>query len=73
MTAEIITFPGVQRPTELTAIFEALRPLRGEAKVVATLRAGWTMKELGVRPEGLPPDMTPNLRRLVEMILTAPA
>ena len=73
MTTEIITFPGVKRPTELTEIIESLRPLRGEAAVVATLRAARTMKELGVRPEGLPADMNPHLRQLVELVITAPA
>ncbi len=66
MTAEIITFPGVKRPTEVTEIIEALRPLRGEAAVVAIIRAARTITEQGIRPEELPANT--DLRRFVELL-----
>ncbi len=62
MTATIIDFPVVKLPAE--------RPLRREDRLRyiydSAVNLAELMKELGLRPENLSPNMDPTRRRLVE-------
>ncbi len=62
MTATVIKFPVVKLPAE--------RPLRRKDRLRyiydSAVNLAELMKELGLRPENLSPNMDPTRRRLVE-------